>query len=58
MDKSLSSVASVKVVRVDFREGKKSEVLDEVAVEVPVNIFVSGDHFVTLLALPEFMNWG
>ena len=55
MDKSLSSVASVKVVRVDFREGEKSEVLDEVAVEVPVNIFVSGEHFVTLLALPDFM---
>ena len=55
MDKSLSNVTSVKVVRVDFREGQKSEVLDEVAVEVPVNIFVSGDHFVTLLALPDFM---
>ena len=29
--------------------------MDEVAVEVPVNIFVSGEHFVTLLALPDFM---
>lgn len=55
MSKTLSSTVSVKVVRFNFRTGEKRKVLDEVAVEVPVNIFVGGEHFVTLLALPEFI---
>lgn len=55
MSKSLSRTVSVNVVRFNLRTEEKRKVLDEVAVEVPVNIFVGGEHFVTLLALPEFM---
>ena len=55
MSKILSRAISVNVVRFNLRTGEKRKVSDEVAVETPVNIFVGGEHFVTLLALPEFM---
>ena len=46
-------LAKRKILKVNFRKGKKAEEEDFVAVDKPTNIFVNGNYFVTLMASPR-----
>ncbi len=42
-----------KILKIDFRRCKKSEKEDFLAIDKPINIFVNGNYFVTLMASPR-----
>jgi len=42
-----------KILKIDFKNDKKTEEEDFIAVDKPINIFVNGDYFVTLMATPR-----
>ena len=42
-----------KILKIDFRRRKKSEKEDFLAIDKPINIFVNGNYFVTLMASPR-----
>lgn len=46
-------LAKRKILKVNFRKGKKAEEEDFLAVDKPTNIFVNGNYFVTLMASPR-----
>lgn len=51
----LSPTAKATVSKVDVREGLTSTVKEEVAVEVPANIYLDKKHVVTLLSSPSML---
>ncbi len=46
-------IAKRKILKIDFRGCKKAEKEDFIAVDKPINIFVNGNYFVTLMASPR-----
>ena len=42
-----------KIKKIDINRKANDEIVDFIAVDKPVNIFVNGDHFVTLIASPK-----
>jgi FdhD protein len=48
----LSATVKVKAVKVDLRLGLEKKLEEYAAVEAPINIYVNGEHLVTLLATP------
>ena len=46
-------IAKRRILKIDFRGCKKVEKEDFIAVDKPINIFVNGNYFVTLMASPR-----
>ena len=42
-----------KILKIDLRRPEKKEIIDLIAMDKPINIFVNGEHFVTLIASPK-----
>jgi len=46
-------IAKRKILKIDFRRRKKAKKEDFLAIDKPINIFVNGNYFVTLMASPR-----
>lgn len=50
-----ASTSKVRVLRIEVRGGRRLEVEDLVAVEVPVHLYVNGLHYTTIMATPTML---
>lgn len=46
-------IGEKKIIKIDLRERVRDEREDFIAIDKPINIFLNGEHFVTLLASPK-----